>query len=186
MSSCSTKSACKQPVSSSLYVELNFARMQLYAQPLLKEQIIILSQYDYYSPDLSAGNFSFSSRMHHIFSSLEDAIKQACAIYSYHILHDGPPSNIESLLETLKKTVEGIPNHTPGENALAWVYFIAAAESSTAVKRTFFAKRLMGIYERGHFSDVTSAFTVLHEIWGFQGTGNSWTKVLMQMPLAMK
>jgi hypothetical protein len=27
---------------------------------------------------------------------------------------------------------------------------------------------------------------VLHQVWGFQGTGNSWTKVLMQMPLVMK
>jgi hypothetical protein len=161
-------------------------RIQLYAQPLLKEQVIILSQYDYYSPDLSAGNFSFGAKMHQIFAALESAIKQACTIYSYHILNNGPPDNVQDMLETLKNTVGGIPNHTPGENALAWVYFIAAAESSTASMRTFFAKRLMGIYERGTFSDVTTAFTVLHQVWGFQGTGNSWTKVLMQMPLVMK
>lgn len=160
--------------------------MQLYAKPLLKEQVIILSQYDCCSPDFSAGNFSFGSRMYQIFSSLEDAIKQACTIYSYHILNDGPPSDVEDMLGALKNTVGRIPNYTPGENALAWVYFIAAAESTTAVKRTFFAKRLMGIYERGTFSDVTSAFTVLHQIWRFQETDNSWTKVLMQMPLVMK
>ena len=124
--------------------------------------------------------------MHEIFASLESAIKQACAIYSYHVANNGPPDNIEDLLETLKNTVGGIPNHTPGENALAWVYFIAAAESSTATKRQFFAKRLMGIYERGTVSDVTTSFNVLHQIWNSQVTGDSWAKVQMQMPLVIK
>jgi hypothetical protein len=159
--------------------------MQLYAQPLLNEQAVILSQYDCYSPDFSAGNFSFNSKMHRIFALLESAIRQACSIYSYHILNDGPPHGVEDLLETLKNTVAEIPNYTPGENALAWVYFIAAAESSNAAKRSFFAKRLMGVYERGTFPDVTTAFTVLHQVWGCQIAGKSWKKVLMQMPLAI-
>ena len=161
-------------------------RIQLYAQPLLDEQTVIRYYSAFYSADLSPGNFSFNSKMHEIFAALENAIKQACAIYSYHVSNDGSPDGIEYMLETLKNSVGGIPNHTPGENALAWVYFIAAAESSTATKRNIFAKRLMGIYERGTFSDVTTSFNVLHQIWNYQVTGDSWTKVLMQMPLVIK
>ena len=46
--------------------------------------------------------------------------------------------------------------------------------------------RFGGPYERGKSSDVTASFTVLHQIWSCQDTGNSWSKVLMQMALILK
>lgn len=128
------------------------------------------------------GGPSFSSRIRLIFESLECAIKQTCSIYSYHVLNDAPPGNVEDMLDCLKDTVQHIPPYSPGENALAWVYFIAAAETSVSAKRTFFSKRLMGIYERGTFVDTTTAFVLLHHIWNWHGAKGSWTKILQQIP----
>lgn len=150
-------------------------RVQLYAEPLLKEQYTILAQYE---PD----DRTFKDRIICIFKSLEEAIKQACNIYSYHILHDSPPPNIEEILDTLKTTAEEIPAYAPGENALAWVYFLAAAESSIPAKRTFFSKRLMGIFERGNFNSTTTAFVMLYHIWNCQEVGDNWTKTLKDTP----
>ncbi|UKZ72339.1 uncharacterized protein TrAtP1_013282 [Trichoderma atroviride] len=149
--------------------------VQLYAEPLLKEQYTILAQYE---PD----DRTFKDRVICIFKSIEEAIKQACNIYSYHVLHDSPPPDIEDILENLKTAAEEIPAYAPGENALAWVYFIAAAESNIPAKRTFFSKRLMGIFERGNFNSTTTAFVMLHHIWNCQEAGDSWTKTLKDSP----
>ncbi|KAK6443923.1 hypothetical protein FP744_10000171 [Trichoderma asperellum] len=149
--------------------------IQLYAEPLLKEQYTILAQYE---PD----DRTFKDRIVCIFQSLEEAIKQACNIYSYHVLHDSPPPDIEEILDNLKTTAEEIPAYAPGENALAWVYFIAAAESCIPAKRTFFSKRLMGIFERGNFNSTTTAFVILHHIWNCQEVGDNWTKTLKDTP----
>lgn len=154
----------------------------MYAEPLLKEQETILAQYDRPTPGFTIGGSSFTTKIRIIFESLESAIKQTCSIYSYHMSNDSPPVNIEQMLDALKNTVEQIPPYSPGENALAWVYFIAAAETSVLAKRTFFSKRLMGIYERGTFADTTTAFVLLHHIWNCQGTGGSWTTTLSQTP----
>lgn len=154
-------------------------RIQLYAEPLLKEQHTILAQYDLQT---ISDDSTFKDRIIRIFQSLEEAVKQACNIYSYHVLHDTPPTNIEEILGNLKTTAEEIPAYAPGENALAWVYFIAAAESSAPAKRTFFSKRLMGIFERGNFNNTTTAFVMLHHIWNCQEMGDNWTKTLKQTP----
>ncbi|KAL7931453.1 hypothetical protein V8C35DRAFT_282456 [Trichoderma chlorosporum] len=156
--------------------------LQLYAEPLLKEQYSILAQYD---SQTVSGDDLFKEKIFCIFKSLEEAIKQACYIYSYHVLHDIPPANIEESLDNLKLTVEGIPAYAPGENALAWVYFIAAAESSVPAKRTFFSKKLMGIFERGTFTNTTTAFVMLHHIWNCREMGDSWTKTLKQTPMVL-
>ncbi|KAF3062642.1 hypothetical protein CFAM422_010533 [Trichoderma lentiforme] len=153
--------------------------LQLYAEPLLKEQYAILAQHD--SQTIS-DDHTFKDRIISIFKSIEEAIKQACNIYSYHILHDAPPANIEETLDNLKITADGIPAYAPGENALAWVYFIAAAESSAPAKRTFFSKKLMGIFERGTFTNTTTAFVMLHHIWNCREMGDNWTKTLKQTP----
>jgi hypothetical protein len=131
-------------------------------------------------------NSTRSSNIYESFYALESAIKQACSIYTGHVLSDCPPENVEELLKELRNTVENLPEHLPGENALAWVYFIGAAESSTPFSRNFFAKRLMGIYERGNAADVTTSFHLLHLIWNQQLHGGSWTEVLKQMPLIFK
>jgi hypothetical protein len=113
-----------------------------------------------------------------IFRSLSEAIKQTCCIYYYHMTHDSPPPNVGDLLCKIKVATEHIPAYTPGEHALAWVYFIGAAESSNPNDRTYYTKRLMGVFERGSFNNATTAFLMLHHIWNCQLFGRSWTKTL--------
>jgi hypothetical protein len=153
--------------------------LQLYAEPLLKERETIHQQFDQREEFLLGGP-SFCSRLRNIFRALGSVIKQTGEIYSYHILNDAPPDNIEDMLDFLKYTAEQIPPYSPGESSLAWPYFVAAAETSVPAKRTFFSKRLMGICERGSFVDTTSALVLLHHIWNSQGAANSWTKALQQ------
>ena len=124
--------------------------------------------------------------LYDIFLALESAVRQACSLYSYHVAHNKPPDCVEESLKELHDTVLRIPSHTPGESALAWVYFIAAAECLSPIRRTFFAKRLMGIYQRTAFSDVTTAFRVLHQIWNHQSEDSNWTNVLIQMPAVFR
>lgn len=163
-----------------MYTDILYS-LSLYAEPLLKERETIIQQFDT-RKNFTLGGSSFSSRIRNIFEALESIIKQTCDIYSYHILHDTPPDNIEEMLDLLKFTAEQIPPYSPGENGLAWAYFIAAAETSVPAKRTFFSKRLMGIYERGTFVDTTSAFVLLHHIWTSHEAGDSWTRALQQTP----
>ena len=161
------------------------SRIETYAQPMLSGKAVIASTYEKaLSP--SSGDFIGSLSIYESFYALESAIKQACSIYTSHVLSDSPPEDIEHLLRELRNTVESLPEHLPGENALAWVYFIGAAESSSQFSRNFFAKRLMGIYERGNAADVTTSFHLLHLIWNQQVRGGSWTEVLKQMPLVFK
>ncbi|EHK18830.1 uncharacterized protein TRIVIDRAFT_66857 [Trichoderma virens Gv29-8] len=156
--------------------------LQLYAEPLLKEQYAILAQHD---SQTTSDDKTFKDRILSIFKAIEEAIKQACNIYSSHILHNAPPANIEETLDNLKITVDGIPAYAPGENSLAWVYFIAAAESSAPAKRNFFSKKLMGIFERGAFTNTTTAFVMLHHIWNCREMGDNWTKTLKQTPTVL-
>lgn len=60
------------------------------------------------------------------------------------------------LLDKLQSTVEDISPFSLGENALAWVYFVAAGNSTQTPHRAFFTSRLGELLERlGH--DDTSA-----------------------------
>ncbi|KUJ07711.1 uncharacterized protein LY89DRAFT_691450 [Mollisia scopiformis] len=154
---------------------LAFLREQLetfehVVQPLLTEKPFFLNH----------------NNMYEIFSALESAVKQACAIYTYHTTCGNPPENIEALLKELKDTALLIPSNTPGESGLAWVYFIAAAKSASPLYRTFFARRLMGIHERRSFADVTTAFSVLQQIWDNWETGVKWMSSLSRMPLIFR
>ena len=159
--------------------------MQIYAQPLLHEKHTIHSQHNRSLQDSLTSresHTSFRDNIARIFQSLEHAIKHACSIYSYHVLHSTPPPDIDDILDDMRITSEGIPTYAPGEGALAWVYFIAAAESTVPSKRTFFSKRLMGIFERGTFNNSTMVFVMLHSIWNCQETGSDWTETLRRTP----
>lgn len=152
---------------------------------MLSGKTVIASTYQ--APQSPTSSTSIGSlNISESFYALESAIKQACSIYTHHVLNDSPPETIEELLKDLKSTTERLPDHLPGENALAWVYFVGAAESSGQLGRNFFARQLMGIYERGDAPDVATASHLLHLIWNQQLDGGSWTELLKQMPLVFK
>ncbi|RFU73498.1 hypothetical protein TARUN_8751 [Trichoderma arundinaceum] len=147
-----------------------------YAKPLTIERRTICEQRGCTSLTVSTG--TLRDNLTRIFKSISEAIKYACYIYYYHIMNDTLPPDLEDVLNKLKDTSRHIPPYAPGENSLAWVYFIAAAESSNPTERIYFTKRLMGIFERGSFSNPTPAFVMLHHIWNCHDFGRSWTKSL--------
>ncbi|KAL7916717.1 hypothetical protein GGI35DRAFT_433886 [Trichoderma velutinum] len=147
-----------------------------YAKPLTIERHAIHEQR---GPDpLTVHTGTLRENLTRIFKSISEAIKHTCYIYYYHIMNDTLPPDLEDVLDRLKDTTQNIPPYAPGENSLAWVYFVAAAESSVPTRRIYFTKRLMGILERGSFSNPAPAFAMLHHIWNCHDFGRSWTKYL--------
>ncbi|UKZ79440.1 hypothetical protein TrVFT333_007195 [Trichoderma virens FT-333] len=147
-----------------------------YAKPLTIERNTIREQRSCTTLTIPTG--TLRDNLTRIFKSISEAIKHACYIYYYHIMNDTLPPDSEDVLNKLKDTTRHIPPYAPGENSLAWVYFIAAAESSLPIERIYFTRRLMGILERGSFSNPTPAFVMLHNIWNCHDVGRSWTKCL--------
>lgn len=151
-------------------------RVRRYAKPLTMERHAIREQRSCTSLAVPTG--TLRENLTRIFKSISEAIKHACYIYYYHIMNDTLPPDLDDVLNKLKDATRHIPPYAPGENSLAWVYFIAAAESSLPMKRLYFTKRLMGIVERCSFSNPTPAFVMLHHIWNCHDFGRSWTKFL--------
>jgi hypothetical protein len=151
-------------------------RIRRYAKPLTTERIAIRVQQG--CTPLTAPTGTLRDNLTQIFKSISEAIKYACYIYYYHIMNDTLPPDLEEVLLKLKDTTRRIPPYAPGEDSLAWVYFIAAAESSVPTERLYFTRRLMGLFERGNFSNPTPASVMLHHIWNCHDSGRSWTKYL--------
>ncbi|KKP02181.1 hypothetical protein THAR02_05728 [Trichoderma harzianum] len=147
-----------------------------YAKPLTIERHVIREQRG--STPLTIPTGTLKDNLTRIFKSISEAIKYTCYIYYYHIMNDTPPLDIEHVLDKLKDATQHVPPYAPGENSLAWVYFVAAAESSVPIRRLYFTKRLMGLLERGSFSNPTVAFVILHHIWNCHDFDKSWTKHL--------
>ncbi|KAH0523225.1 hypothetical protein TsFJ059_008263 [Trichoderma semiorbis] len=147
-----------------------------YAKPLTIERHVIREQRG--STLLTIPTGTLKDNLTRIFKSISEAIKYTCYIYYYHIMNDTPPLDIEHVLNKLKDATQHIPPYAPGENSLAWVYFVAAAESSVPIRRLYFTKRLLGLFERGNFSNPTPAFVILHHIWNCHDFDRSWTKHL--------
>ena len=159
--------------------------MSLFIQPLL----------GYHASAPSPPNFSHKnpsnlvykhslplSIKHDIFVCLESAVRQGCKLYSRRVLDKGASVSALPMLDHLKTTVEKIPEYTHGEHSLAWVCFVAAAESSTADHRFFFADRLEAIYKRAGIDNISYSLGMLHKIWEAQSQGRSWEEQLKPMP----
>lgn len=151
-------------------------RVRRYAKPLMTERFAIREQHG--CTPLTVPTGTLRDKLTRIFKSISEAIKYACYIYYYHVMNDILPPDLEDVLVKIKDTARHIPPYAPGENSLAWVYFIAAAESSVPTKRIYFTRQLMGLFERGSFSNPTPAFVMLHHIWNCHDFGRSWTKYL--------
>ncbi|KAJ9648153.1 hypothetical protein H2201_002307 [Coniosporium apollinis] len=111
-------------------------------------------------------------------SMLINCFSQASSIYVCRAL-SGPSAPLSGpAIEQLKATVEAIPPGSAGEHLLAWVFFVAAAESSSAEHRQFFKKRLKGLYDHGcsGFGNIWPALVLLENMW--QRSDQSWTSML--------
>lgn len=153
--------------------------MELFVQPLLWKRNTTKLLSKKVKPAATGRESSTISTVRTIFDRLELAVRQACGIYTRHLLQNTTPEETTFSLEKLKDTVEVIPSYCPGEQTLAWVYFVAAAESTLKVHRRFFTTKLRELYERTNFVDNEQSFTMLDRIWDNQFPASMWTKVPM-------
>jgi hypothetical protein len=105
-----------------------------------------------------------------IFASIEGAMAQACSIYNLRpslnphetILESRTySSEIDTLLESLRSTVNGVPPFAPGENTLVWVYSVAASRSTRPEHCAFFTSRLAELLRRIGHQDISGYLSAL-------------------------
>lgn len=153
--------------------------MEFFAQPLLHEEpstlwsaarseasLDFISNVAVFRPDLSEELETYKA-----------AIQSACNIYITRATLNPLHRDTVRDLDKLQNLCELVQPSTPGHHALVWVYFIAAAESSTFLHRQFFTTRLQEVYLRTRFHNIPTALDALHEIWKVQGE-RRWTESL--------
>lgn len=92
---------------------------------------------------------------------------------------DVPPMTAQVAL--LKATLEKFPANTPLERDLGWVYFIAAAESSSEEQRLYFYDLLLKRHRRSGFANVLGVLEFLEEHWRRDNKQN-WVEQLLYLP----
>jgi hypothetical protein len=153
--------------------------MTLFAQPLLQEEPNTL-----WDNSQSRASMDFISNVAIIRPDLtreleiyKTAIRYACDIYVSRATLNPSHSDTTAQLNKLKTTCELVHPNTPGHHTLVWVYFIAAAESSTLEHRQFFTMRLQEVHSRTRFNNIPAALKILQEIWKVQSE-QRWTELL--------
>ncbi|KJZ80485.1 hypothetical protein HIM_00335 [Hirsutella minnesotensis 3608] len=124
------------------FLEDQVATMELCARPILPRQDHVRHDAGFDAHSLGAYT---PEQMSRVFSASEVAVKIACMMHANRLMF-GAAANANGLVEDLRVIVGEIPPGAPTEMSLAWVYFVAAAESLTASDRNFFARRLMRLY----------------------------------------
>lgn len=156
--------------------------MTLFAQPLLGENAGTLTLqahpdtfFDFIS-NVAIFNPAYAVQI----DMYKSAIRCACNIYLTRVTRNPPHSETVAELEALKVLCEKIHPSTPGHHTLVWVYFIAAAESSTLAHRDFFTLRLQEVFSRTRFHNIPTALNALQELWKVQAE-RRWTEVLPEV-----
>ncbi|RMZ75986.1 hypothetical protein DV738_g5174, partial [Chaetothyriales sp. CBS 135597] len=85
-----------------------------------------------------------------------------------------------SKLEHVKQLVSHIHPCVAGGTSLVWIYFIAAAASTTTQDRIFFSGRLLDIYKVTGFANIPAGLSMLENLWKRQSgalsrEGYQWT-----------
>ncbi|KAF9889609.1 hypothetical protein FE257_007117 [Aspergillus nanangensis] len=83
-------------------------------------------------------------------------------------------------LESLKEIVNQVDPDEPGAHALVWVCFMAAADSTDPEHRRFFTDRLIRVYAKTRFRNISAAIDSLPALWSLQGSGR-WTEELIRL-----
>lgn len=103
---------------------------------------------------------------------------QASRLYSNRVT--SCEDSHSDVIRELRQSVELLEPGSAGEHVLVWVYFMAAAESSTPSDRSFFLERLKQCHTRTGFGNILRAYDLLSEIWARNGKG--WTSLLTREP----
>lgn len=157
--------------------------MTLFAQPLLGETAGIMTlgrhQPDTYFDFISNAAVFFPQLSSQI-DMYKSAIRRACNLYLARVTRGSPHSETVADLEVLKTLCERIHPSNPGHHTLVWVYFVAAAESSTLGHRQFFTLRLQEVFSRTRFNNIPAALMALDELWRVQHE-RRWTEMLPEV-----
>ncbi|EXJ71217.1 uncharacterized protein A1O5_05023 [Cladophialophora psammophila CBS 110553] len=156
--------------------------MTLFAQPLLGESsgTLTLSARPAAYFDFISNAAIFHPKLAPQIGMYKSAIHMACNIYLKRVTSGPPHCETVTDLERLKKLCEQIHPATPGHHTLVWVYFIAAAESSTLKHRDFFTMRLQEVFSRTRFHNIPTALAALQEFWKVQSE-RRWTEILPEV-----
>jgi hypothetical protein len=101
------------------------------------------------------------------------AIDIARRIYSMHFQVISDLATMEFMVHSLRTLTEPLQHDTPGMHALVWSYFIAAASTQDSENQSYFAGRLLQVYDKTHMHNIIVAIERLEEMW-LQGQ-NGWT-----------
>jgi hypothetical protein len=153
--------------------------MTLFAEPLLAEGPGAMSlarrPEEYF--DFVSNAAIFQPALAREIGIYKCAIHSACDIYLTRATTGPPHSETVPVLDRLQALCSQIQSTTPGHHTLVWVYFIAAAESSTFEHRQFFTMRLQEVFSQTKFHNIPSALAALQEIWKVQSE-RRWTEIL--------
>ncbi|KAI1418131.1 fungal-specific transcription factor domain-containing protein [Hypoxylon sp. FL1857] len=115
------------------------------------------------------------------FPIFEEVYHLASEIYTMRMESTDSSDNIEhdveDRLQRIRSLCEKLGPTAPGGHAIAWPIFVAAAESSSADDRAYFATMLRRIWERTGYANLSRGLEVLPKLWAQRGR-RSWTSAM--------
>ena len=156
--------------------------MTFFAQPLVQEtpDRLWVACNSEHTVDSILGDAHLQPSLSHEFQIYRTAIRRACDLYITRATLDPCYSETVPHLDRLQVLCEPIQPTTPGQHILVWVYFLAAAESSTQKHREFFTGRLRSLHESTKFQNIPVALAALEEIWKVRPR-RRWTEALSEL-----
>ena len=154
--------------------------MTFTAQPLLGKGSEFIScpiTPDHHFDFINTAATLYPDHERHI-NRFRDAYHQAYQITVIRASQNLPPQSTTSRVEKLRKLCMQIDQVEEAHHILVWVYFIAAAESSTNQHRTFFVDHLYMVHRKTKFRNILIAVDALPKLWELQGGSIPWTDVL--------
>jgi hypothetical protein len=150
-------------------------RFQLFTPPMLGQKpaaCATLGDLDPYIDFLTCGQTGSSELLSWV-PIYRAAIDIARRIYSMHFQAVSDLATMEFMVHSLRTLTEPLQHDTPGMHALVWSYFIAAASTQDSENQSYFARRLLQVYDKTHMHNIIVAIERLEEMW-LQGQ-NGWT-----------
>lgn len=173
-------------------------RIELFAQPFLETATLLprlesahgLEQYldATFTPTNSD---DLPARSLELIRVVREAVQLGTRIYLKRLQHSSTSTTLSTCIERdnesvnhLKTLVTGLPPF-PGDHALIWVYFVAAAETDVMENRLFLIERLVGLFNLVHAVNITTAISGLEFLWNHSEIGLDWAHYLPKMPLSL-
>ncbi|KAF2095859.1 hypothetical protein NA57DRAFT_58928 [Rhizodiscina lignyota] len=154
-------------------------KMRVYAAPFLNRDAGVHALT--YQAQQSFDCLHYYGRLHPKYSPTFNLIAElrqhAYDIYLDRVLTKGATTASRGMVGHFVRTVQSLPEGSPGEHVLVWPVFIAASESSTPEYRMYFEQFLERQYRRNGFVNIPIALKLLKRIWT-EGIKEDWPELL--------